>query len=300
MESSNKINLNHDIYPLIDLHTHNGFYRGSGEVWSIEEGIKVAKKKGINILGISPKLESPKQNFIKLLRNELDQLKRKEEFTYIQSKSAEFQVYLGIELDIRITNGSILLNKESYKYLDFILAAPHQMPHRSLVWDLEEDELDEYFKILHDTLYYSFKKNDLNIWAHPFLQEIEISADMYKSRLIDLFRDVLEICVNKNMALEINENYFRVKNPPNELLNANPSIKYDKTSIKDLLADNSYYKRKFAFLKELFTIAIKEYKMKFTFGSDTHDLNKVGDISECIKFARELGLRSKDIYVLNN
>ena len=261
----------------IDYHNHNGFYRGSNQIWSISQGWLVAQKKGISHFGVSPKLESSKQDFILFLREELNKIK---------NEKPNENIFFGIELDIKNTNGKTQLIKENNAKLDYVIMGPHQMPHRSLVWeDLDEEDIDEYFGSLRDILFNSMKNNRVDIWAHPFLQEIQISAGKFMGKMEPIMREILELCENKGIAIEINENYFRKNKPPEE-------------SKKLWNSSEKYYSEKIKTLKKLFGIALNDYNVKFTFASDTHNLENIGDINECIKFAENMGIKDNKILLL--
>ncbi|MHA1340991.1 MAG: PHP domain-containing protein [Promethearchaeota archaeon] len=287
-------NLSNNNYHIIrlDYHTHNGFYRGSGEIWFIKEGIEVAKSRNIKLLGISPKLESKKQDFIKKLYLEKKNLidKNTKNCENNCDDVQDISIFTGIELDISDPNGKILLMKENHRFLDFVMAAPHQMPDRSLAWeDLDKEDIDEYFGLLKDILINTFSKNKgiINIWAHPFLQEIQIAADIYRPYILDILKEVIEVCKNNNIAIEINENYFRKQTPSLD----------SKKRWKEFADQNTYFARKIRILEEIFSYALKN-SIKFTFGSDTHHLKQVGAINNCVEFAKKIGIKNENLLIL--
>jgi histidinol phosphatase-like PHP family hydrolase len=259
------VNLSEIKYP--DYHTHNGYYRGSGEEWTAAEGWAIAQQRQISLLGITNKVEynHPSHDFIPILNKEIKDLRNP-------------HVLMGIELDIGHPSGKNVLDPTYLPYLDFIIAAPHNQPAKTLAWDpLDEEDRAEYFGTLRDILVNSFKNAPVDIWAHPFLQEIDLTADYYRADLIPIFHEMLSLAANQGFSFEINENYFRTKAPPKE------SAHFFKNA-------EDYYHKKLAFLEELFSLALHDSHVLFTFASDTHALAKVGDIANCIKFAQKIGI----------
>ncbi|MHA1730781.1 MAG: hypothetical protein ACTSU5_02510 [Promethearchaeota archaeon] len=272
---------------LHDYHTHNGFYRGSLEEWPVSAGWAVARDKGVTALGICPKVEfnHPKQDFLPYLRGEVDDFRR--------SGDGEPDVFLGVELDIGDPRGKIVLHPESAKLLDYVIAGPHNQPVRSLTWgDLEADELEEYFSSYGDILVNSLAKVDVGpgvlVWAHPFLQEIEYTAGRYwRGYLESIFADVLDVCAGRGIALEVNENFFRRKEPPQE-------------SSGWWVSPRDYYREKLDTLRMMFKRALAETDVQFSFASDTHQLRAVGDIRESVAFALEVGIPQGRLLELDN
>ncbi|MBD3350616.1 MAG: hypothetical protein GF364_03925 [Candidatus Lokiarchaeota archaeon] len=257
-----------------DYHTHNGFYRGSGEVWTIKQGWTQACQQNIEQLGISPKLESKEQDFVPYLRKQLDSINN-------------YKILLGLEIDARDISGDTFLSPKNQALLDYTMIGPHNMPSQSIIWsELDDEDLSEYFTALRNILVNSLEKNDIDIWVHPFLQEIEISCDMHWKYLEPIYLEVLSICERKSIAVEINANYFRKRSPP-------------KAAVHLWKSDNEYYQEKITILTRMFRIALNEFDIQFSFGSDSHDLKKVGDIGECIKFAKTLGIINKNLLNLN-
>lgn len=261
--------------PLVDYHTHNGFYRGSLEEWTPLEGWEKAKSHGIQLYGISNKVESmhQEQNFIHILRDEIDS-------TLIAP------ILLGIELELADEQGKTHLKPEFRHDLDYILAAPHNQPVKTLLWeDLGEEGIGEYFTSLFNVLSHSFRQNDITVWAHPFLQELEYTAGRFEKQFMPIFTELLAICESRGIALEINENYFRNKTPPKDARKQHPD-------------SNRYYLEKIQTLEHLFSYALQHTRLSFTFGSDTHDLNNVGEIEQSVEFARHLGIPPERILIL--
>ena len=258
-----------------DYHTHNGFYRGSLEEWTMAEGWAVAQKKGIELLGISDKLEfnHSNQDYVPILREELTQLNNP-------------KVLLGVELDIGHPNGQNVMTETTASYLDYVIAGPHNHPVDTLLWDdLDEEDLVEYFDNLRDILLNSFKNAPVSIWAHPFLQELGHTAGQYWKYIEPILYTMLDYCGKKNIALEINENCFRSRNPPKQAESRWPS-------------NEDYFREKSETIKRIFEIALHETDVPFSFASDTHSLHAVGDIDHSVQFAESIGIPESRLLVI--
>ncbi len=261
--------------PRVDYHTHNGFYRGESEIWTCAEGWKQASSKKIELLGIADKVEfnHPRTDFIPILRKEIDAL-------------ANPMVLLGVELDIGHPSGLCVLPPDVASQLDFVIAGAHNQPVKTLTWtDMAPQDIEEYFTSYGEILCNSIRNAPVTIWAHPFLQEVETTGRKYWPHLEPIFRRMCGLCAERGIALEINENYFRKHKPPAEVAGWWSNAR-------------NYYQEKHHLLLEMFDIANAEYGLQFSFASDTHKLENVGDITGCLHFAQSLGLESKNIFIL--
>ncbi len=244
-------------------------------MWTCAEGWQQASSKQIERLGIADKVEfnHPRTDFIPILRKEIDAL-------------ANPAILLGVELDIGHPSGLCVLPPDVATQLDFVIAGAHNQPVKTLTWpDIASEDIEEYFTSYGDILYNSIRNAPVTIWAHPFLQEVEYTGRKYWSLLEPIFRHMCGLCAEKGIALEINENYFRKRQPPADTRAWWPSAK-------------DYYQEKQHLLLEMFDIANAEFELQFSFASDTHKLENVGDISGCIRFAESLGLDREKILLL--
>ncbi len=260
------------MYEIWDYHAHNGYYRGSGEIWPPEVGLKRANIQGLAGLGIANKVEfnHPNHSWIPVARKTIDCV-------------GTAKLLLGIELDIGHPSGKTVLDGNYLQYLDYIIAGPHNQPVQTLTWeDLEDEDLQEYFDSYRNILLHSLEnpKNPIDIWAHPFLQEIEYTGAKYEQWLLPIFENVLEVCAQMNIALEINENFFRKQFPP-------------KMSTLWWKNNAMYFQEKYLFLRRLFKKALRETNLEFCFASDSHDLDQAGNVKNCVKFAKEIGIPEK-------
>lgn len=258
-----------------DLHNHNGYYRGTGEIYTAAEAWQKASIEGIHQLGLANKVEfnHPNQDFIPLMYEEIKSLNNN-------------SILLGIELDLGHPSGQIVLEENNCKYLDYVLAAPHNQPAKTLAWDeLDDEDKNDYFDSYNKMLVNSFKSGIITIWAHPYLQELEISGGHYQTEIMESFQLILETCIQKNIALEINENYFRKTEP-------------DKNNQHWWKSSEEYYHDKINLLQMLFEQALQNTDLEFSFGSDTHHLKSVGDIQQAINFAHKLEIPESRILVI--
>ncbi|GAB4315789.1 MAG: hypothetical protein Kow0069_17740 [Promethearchaeota archaeon] len=252
-----------------DYHSHNGYYRGTGEQWTLEQGWAVAKSKGVRRLGVANKVEfnHPRQEFVAILRREVE-----------QARERGADVLLGAELDVGHPSGKCVLESGSRALLDYVLAAPHNQPAASLAWkDLEREDAEEYFDSLASILVNSFRVAEPDVWAHPMLQELEHAGENIWPLVEETFSRALDACERLGVALEINENYFRKKVPP-------PVAAWRWRSPLD------HYAWKVDHLERLFGLALDESDVYFCFGSDTHALENVGDLAGCLEFADRVGI----------
>ncbi|MHA1700284.1 MAG: hypothetical protein ACTSWN_15680, partial [Promethearchaeota archaeon] len=197
-----------------DHHVHNGFSRCVKVPFSVESAFNVARARGfIEGIGITNHchMNSPDQSHLEPTRMAIDQL---------NSRLGETRVLLGVELDIDHPSGRFVLSEKSLSIVDYVVAGPHNMPHRSLAFpDMEREDFDEYFAVLHDILVNSFEKNPIDIWPHPFLQEIEIGGTTFEKYIFDILDDVLPVLAEKGIAMEISSTFLRDKDGTVEIRN---------------------------------------------------------------------------------
>ncbi|MHA1792068.1 MAG: PHP domain-containing protein [Promethearchaeota archaeon] len=254
-----------------DHHVHTGYSRCVSKPYSVEDGLKAALDRGfIEGIGISNHchFNSPDQDHLFITR---------EEINAVNEAVGETKVLLGVELDIDHPDGMFKLTRESLSVLDYVVAGPHNMPHRSLALpDLEKDEIDEYFGVLRDILVNSFSKNPIDIWPHPFLQEIEIGGLFFKEQIFEILEDVLPVIEEKEIAVEISSTFYRDKKSPP--LSREPSNELNGW-LEIVKITTQIYKK-----------MLETTSVKFSFASDAHSINLVGDIYLPIVVARFLGI----------
>lgn len=227
----------------------------------------MAKSHGIDRWGVTNHVHfnSPIQDFFQALKAEIDVVDTK-------------NIYLGVELDIDSEDGHCVLKPETIKMVDYIIAAPHNQALGFLTMpDTDEDGVREYFLALKNTLANSFKNIPIRIWAHPFLQEVEnFGAKYWKTYLLPMLNDLLPICANKGIALEINASYFSKTSDPNNEMPALDGVPYH-IQVQRVL-------------KELYQTALTHPDLQFSYGSDAHSVEQVGNIASLIEFAKAVGI----------
>ncbi len=194
---------------MYDYHTHNGYTACVDKVWSVEEGWRISKSFGVQKLGIANHVhfKDPIQDFLPRVKDEIDNF-------------GEKNIVFGVELDIESPEGINVLSRENMELLDYIIAGPHHQPIAILESkDVSEAQEKEYFHNLRKTLLTSFKNIPVDIWPHPFLHEVEKFKDKYWcSYLLDIYTEVLELCANRGIALEISSYWHRFSPKPNGIV----------------------------------------------------------------------------------
>ena len=271
---------------LIDWHTHNGASRCVKNPYSLEEGIKSARYQGLFSFGVTNHVHfnSPIQDFIPELRQNVDTINqsiiKNEKHKY---RTGEVPILMGVELDVDSPEGICVLNPETIKLIDYVIAGPHNQPTAFLkMQDISEEEEADYFSNLKAVLTSAMKKVPLNIWVHPFLQEIENFVDKYwKQYMESILLECLPIIANKGIAIEITGEFHNKFLGPDD---------WD-TSMDGI----PKYKRMITMLTSIYKHAIQFPEIKFTFGSDAHAVDRVGDIASQRLFAKILGVPNNRI-----
>lgn len=237
-----------------DYHCHNGYSRCVKRPWNILDGWKTAKSKGIKRLGITNHVHfnSPTQDYLFQLRERINEID-------------DPNLLLGVELDIDSPEGKNVLNKQTFEILDYVIGAPHNQPTGFLLNEyVEEEDIRCYFSDLRDVLISSLKTIPLTVWVHPFLQEVgQLKGKYWKEYLNPIYLECLDICAKKGIAIELTPQYFGVYKV-NQSFVWSPELKINKDQ--------------FNIVSEIYSIAAKNPEIKFSIGSDAHDINDVGEI----------------------
>jgi histidinol phosphatase-like PHP family hydrolase len=131
--------------------------------------------------------------------------------------------------------------------------------------DIEPEDIENYFTSLKMILSNSFKKIPITIWAHPFLQEIEQFYDQYWDQYLEpILNEVLPICANKGIAIELSADFHR------NFVNSEKGVQ--------LIGGIPCYKRIFDMLSKIYKKALVYPEIKFSFASDAHHIDEIGDI----------------------
>ncbi len=214
---------------------------------------------------------SPDQSHLAISRGEIDE---------INVKHSEPFILLGAEVDVDHQSGRFTLTKQSLGILDYVIAGPHNQSHKSLAMDdMGTEEFDEYFEALKAVIIKS-----VDIWVHSFLQEIEIGRDYFVEYQFPIFEKVLPVLKDKGIAMEISSTFQRNKNDLVEIFKLGPRV---EGWIKVARMTARIYNK-----------ALNFGSIKFSFASDAHELENVGDIGTPITIARWLGILGSRIVPL--
>lgn len=252
-----------------DHHVHSGYSRCVKEPFRIKDGLDHALDRGfVEGIGITNHchFNSPEQDHLKISRAEIDE---------INDTRGQKRVLLGVELDIDHPSGKFVLKKESLDLVDYVLAGPHNMPHKSLAFpDMEQEDFDEYFEALHDILVNSLEKNPIDIIPHPFLQEIEIGGSFFEKEIFAILPDLLDVLAEKGIAMEISSTFHRDKQ--------------DTVKIFSPTNEEDGWLQIIKMTCRIYKEALKRHEIKFSFASDAHRLDLAGDIFTPIMIAMAL------------
>ncbi|MBD3352294.1 MAG: hypothetical protein GF364_12475 [Candidatus Lokiarchaeota archaeon] len=247
-----------------DYHTHNGYSRCVKAPWKIIAGWKVAKSKGIEKLGVTNHVHfnHPEQHYLTHLRKEIQEIN-------------EDGLLLGVELDIDSPDGQNVLKKETYAIIDYVIAAPHNQPTDFLNnFDFDKEDEEAYFSDLKKILTMAMKQIQFDIWAHPFLQELnKLDLRYWDIYLEDIFMDCLEICVNRGIAIEITAQWHKEYSRPKK------NTWYPEMTIS---------KELYEIINKMYKIAADNKDIKFSLASDSHSLQHIGDISVPLFYVEKL------------
>ncbi len=236
---------------LRDYHTHNGYSGCASKApYSAEEGWKTIQKRGVSAYGISNHFPTRKEygNYLPKLREEVDGLENP-------------NIMLGVELELNEESGNNKLAQEQQNLLDYIVGSAHQQPVRFLdLPDITEDEIEMFWNSYHKVLSNGFKNIPVDIWGHPFLQELQHFGDKYwKTHMLPIYEDLLEICANRKIAVELTPAYQR---------------KCQKQPTT------------FSVLEEMYKMATKNKDIYFATSSDAHDLSNLGILDIPLQYVK--------------
>nr|MDO8088005.1 hypothetical protein [Candidatus Sigynarchaeum springense] len=259
-----------------DHHVHTGHSRCVKVPYALDAAVDRALARGfIEGFGSTNHVHfnSPDQSHLPVTRREIDE---------INAKRGKPFILLGAEVDVDHPSGRFTLTKQSLDILDYVIAGPHNQPHRSLAMDgMGKEEFDEYFEALEAIIVNSLSKNPVDVWVHPFLQEIEISGECFSDYLFPILDKVLPVMKDKGIAMEISSTFPRDKGDTVEIFKPGPRV---DGWIQVARMTSKVYKA-----------ALDYGGITFSFASDAHGLENVGDIGAPMAIARGLGIPGKQI-----
>ena len=174
---------------LADYHTHTKYSHGKG---TIEENVKVAISKGIEVLGISD--HGYKHLTYGIKKDDI--FKMREEVDYLNEKyNNKIKILLGVECNILDDKGNIDINEKMRDVLDYVMAGYHfgSMPRN--IKGLFNHADNYIFKSKKSKDYNTLavinamKNNDIFVITHPgdkgdvYIEEIAKVAKETKTRL---------------------------------------------------------------------------------------------------------------------
>ena len=162
-----------------DLHVHTNYSDGQN---TIIEMVNAARRLNYKYIAIT---DHSKARAIANGLNEERVLEQIKEIKKIQSKFNEIKIFTGIEVDIK-SNGELDLDKDVLKKLDIVIASIHSG------FKMNKEEMTK--RILK-----AFNTNLIKIFGHPTTRIIN-----YREEIQFDFKQVFNLCKEKNIALEIN------------------------------------------------------------------------------------------------
>ncbi|MEX2754070.1 MAG: hypothetical protein Q6365_001665 [Candidatus Sigynarchaeota archaeon] len=254
-----------------DHHVHTGHSRCVKVPYTLDAATERALARGyIEGFGSTNHVHfnSPDQSHLPITRREIDE---------INARCGKPFILLGAEVDVDHPSGRFTITKQTLGILDYIIAGPHNQPHKSLAMDgMGKEEYEEYFEGLETIIVNSLSKNPVDVWVHPFLQEIEIGGEYFADYLFPILDNVLPVLKDKGIAMEISSTFPRDKNDSVQIFKPGPRV---DGWIQVARMTSKIYKA-----------ALDYGGIKFSFASDAHDLENVGDIGIPIVIARWLGI----------
>ena len=254
-----------------DHHVHTNYSRCVHQPYSIDAALEIALGRGfVEGIGITNHVHfnSPEQEHLMISRAEIDSIN--------ETLGVE-RLLLGVEVDVDHPSGRFVMSEKSLELVDYVIAGPHNLPHESLAMDgMGHEEFSEYFGTLEEIIVNSLSKNPIDIWVHPFLQEIEISGEFFSDYLFTMLPAILDILETNRIAMEISATFSRDKGYPLKMPGVDTR---DEAWLQEARITNKIY-----------TMALDHGGISFSFASDAHDLENVGDIGLPIVTAKMLGI----------
>lgn len=148
--------------------------------------------------------------------------------------------------------------------VDYILMDPQMVPQGNgetwHIWEFDTyiDDTKDFMKRYMDYTLQILETEPINIFAWPLFLPVCIARDYYRIWTEELMQQIITAAKKRNIAIEIND---MAHTPHDE-----------------------------------FIIKAKEQGLKFTFGSDSRNMN-VGRLSYCKEVAKRCKLKAEDFYV---
>ena len=243
-----------------DYHTHNG-YSGcaSKHPYSVKDGWKTAQDRGLIKWGISNHYPTRREygNYFPKLRKEVDAMEN-------------VRILLGVEMELEHEEGLNGLPDDIFKQLDYVIGSSHHQPMGFLKMpDLTDADIGEFFESYRNVLVNSLKRLPIDIWGHPFLQELQHFGDRFwDSYLKPIFEECLDICADKQIAIELTPTYHNK-------CQAQPTT--------------------FPVLEKMYAMAVKHTAVPFVTSSDSHSLVGLADLTIPLQYVKKFGITQERI-----
>jgi histidinol phosphatase-like PHP family hydrolase len=247
--------------PSHDLHTHTIHCGHAAENATVPNIIRRANEIGLAILGISEHVFRAEEAGC---LHQIDQEIRR-------TPSPTTHVLLGVEVDpdpIR-ADGSWPTHD---LHVDYVILSPHMMPRSGLgagefdrlrLTDAERQTLAMHWLDWYERC---IDRGGMDILGHPLREPIATGLfSLLDERIATRAIEVLSLAARRNIAFELNDAWLGN-------LSATPQFRVYLEIMQEL----------------------KRLGIRFSRGSDAHNINNVGNCSEVTSTARQLGLTAND------
>jgi histidinol phosphatase-like PHP family hydrolase len=211
----------------------------------------------------------------------------------LRDEGCEIPVFIGIEASIVDIDGHFP-EMVSGVQPELVLAGEHWIPGTRITMDdmagsaaiiaeMNRDNragLESIYAAVAGMYGHAMARNHIDVLVHPFDTVVRIGD--FDLAIIDLFSEVCDACVAHGVAVEINNKAVQ------RYIDRSPAV----MPVHDDCIDSA------AFYRELYSIAL-DRGVQFSFASDAHVVQDIGDITSAERFARSLGISTSRILRLD-
>lgn len=262
-----------------DFHVHTVFSGHSSMDMVIGNIIRKAEEKGLrkivileHVPQVDPRIHSKvidnRYNSAKTIRAQIDAI-IDERALWPETTGVEILVGAEIDADPHKMDGTLLLN--DLTGIDVILASTHYLPSGLGLWYDGQDWPEEFRKKMYDEWFvwamHIAANENVNIFAHPGVSLCAVNAiEEFSGTVLDDFEKFFMVCKKFNTAIELNEQ---------------ATSKLTKKQAKTYI--------------NIFEVA-KEVGVKFSIGSDAHQLKRLGRYKWVESAIEKFNITMADIY----
>ena len=180
-----------------DYHTHTIYSHGKG---TIEENVLVAREKGLSVIGIADhgpghRFYGVKRENFKVMRDEIDRLNELYD---------DIEILLGVEANLLDFKGTLDIDENEIKYLDYIAAGYHFgiMPQnvgtayslyfQSKIMNMSNSTFENLKEKTTDSLIKAVEDYDIMFLSHP---GAKVPVDVVRLN---------QACIENDTLLEVN------------------------------------------------------------------------------------------------